>query len=276
MRPVVQLHLWAASRPFRALWAVVFAVSALSFFSVSNAQSEPDSWALEIFDKEYNEETGELLLSLKNGSTDLDITAFGVLIEVFTSDGRSHFQIHGEELIPGDGILPGELYELTIAISREDQPSSRFAGRTLELHYEIRSDATSYGNEALIRDIFASRSAHFLEHDKALRRLREERRLGDEASSILPFLREEAKRAVERQVVFTEPTEPEERQKREHASAAADVADLADQFKGFIEAGNPIDEALDQFEWVLQHLRDRFSDNIPREELERLGPAPIP
>lgn len=230
---------------------------------------QDETSALEITDKQYDEETGELLLVLRNRS-DVTVTAFAVSVVSADSTGRGPTRVQGEDQFLGDGIAPGTSFEMRVLLGFPGQAPSALSGRAVSLDHEIRSDNTSYGNTAAIDRLFESRAAYFVAVREALTRLQAaQKRLGLQRS-VLPLLQEETERGREARSAITDEYQArQEELDRPHLAAVASVGDLAEQTVERIEAGHPAEQAIADLETILEAQLDRASRNIRQEDLER-------
>ncbi len=248
----------------------VLTLAALVGFSATYAQElEDPNWpgrdedsALEFTDKRYNEETGELVLVLRNRS-DVTVTAFAVS-HVGSSGSTS---VWGEDRFPGDGIAPGASYEMKVALGGPHQSSSRFSGRAVRLDYEVRSDNTSYGNTAAVDEVFERRTAYFVELEVALARFRQE--YSGLPRSVLPLLREESERAKEARRALLDPQDRHTRRDRARLAAVASIGDLAGQAVEHIEADQIAEQVVAYLEQFLEDELARASKNVRLIDLER-------
>ncbi|MCP3997329.1 MAG: hypothetical protein GY722_20050 [bacterium] len=254
----------------------VLAFAALVGFSATYAQElevkplarpfQDEDSALEITDKQYNEETGELLLVLRNRS-DLTVTAFAVSLVSADPTGSGPTRVQGKDMFPGDGIAPGASYEMKVALGASGQSSSRFSARAVRLDHEIRSDNTSYGNRASIDRVFELRAAYFVELKEALTRLRQG--TSGLKRSALPLLREETELGKESRRALTDPQDRHTQRDRSRLAAVASIGDLTEQIVRRIEAGESAEQAVADLELFLENELARASRNIRRVDLER-------
>jgi hypothetical protein len=224
--------------------------------------------ALEIIDKKYNEETGDLLVVLRNRS-DVTVTAFSIAVVSADSTGSGTTRVQGEEMFPGDGIAAGASYELKVALGAPDELSSRFSARAVILNHEIRSDNTSYGNSASIDKYFERRTAYFVELKEALTRLRGEKGRSGIPGPVLPRIREEAARGKEARRALVDPQDQHTRRDRARLAAVASIGDMAEQAVKGIEAGQFVEQTVANLELFLETELAHASRNIRPVDLER-------
>ncbi len=255
--------------------AQVLAFASLMDFSATYAQElEDKNWtplqvedsALEITDKKYNEETGELLLELRNRS-DVTVTAFAVSLVSSDSTGSGTTTVLGEDRFPGDGIAPGASYEMKVALGDPRQYPSRFFGRAVKLDHEIRSDNTSYGNTAAIDRLFQRRAAYFVELEEALTRLRQV--TSGLPMSVLPLLRDETEKGKAARRALLDPQDRHIQQDRSRLAAVANIGDMAEQTVELIEAGQPAEQIVSHLETFFEKELARAAKNIRLVDLER-------
>lgn len=252
-------------------FTAVVGLSALHAEEHGGGKSEPprdEVPALEIIDKKYNEETGELLVVLRNRS-DVTVTAFSIAIVSADSTGSGTTKVRGEEMFPGDGIAAGASYELEVTLEAPDEPPSRFSARAVILNHEIRSDNTSYGNRASIDRYFEGRVAYFVELEEALTRLRGERGRSGISRPVLPLLREEAEKSKEARRALVDPQDQHTQRDRARLAAVASIGDMAAQAVKGIEAGQFVEQTLANLELFLETELAHASRNIRPVDLER-------
>ena len=144
------------------------------------AMPQDEGWALEITEREFARQSGILRVQVRNTHPLETVTAFGV-VAVHDSDGRGGTRIKAQEKLPGEGIAPGGMEEVTFRVLSEGEAAgeagSKYAATKIALHHEILSDTTSHGSDRdHIDQIFLKRAIHLEEAQKALERVRAARR----------------------------------------------------------------------------------------------------
>ncbi len=229
---------------------------------------QDDVPALEIVEKRYNEETGDLLVVVRNRG-DLAVTAFGIRTVDGGPEGDGSIGFHYQDMYIEGGIAPGTTYETQISLGDPTQfPSSRFAARSAKLDHEIRSDNTSYGNTEYIDMWFEQRAADFVEYEAALARLREER--SGLPKSVRPLLEEQTEDGQKARRVLLDPYNGREQRERARLSAIANVASMTEQIERSIENGERTEQ--EAVAWLEQYFEERLAiiaKNIRPIDLER-------
>ncbi len=251
------------------------ALAVLVGFSAAYAQEpenknrlpvQDEGFVLEITDKHYNEETGDLSLMLRNNS-DLTITAYGVSLVFSDREPRAPTGVSAKDMFPGDGIAPGASREHKIALGDPSQYSARYSARAVKLHHEIRSDNTSYGDTEFINNDFEQRTAYFVELERALTRLRRE--TSGIPKSVLPLLKEEAEEGKAARQFLTDPYNQRTQRDGSRLSAVASIGSLAGQTVKMIENGHPAEQAVAYLDQFLEDELANASRNIRPADLER-------
>lgn len=225
--------------------------------------------ALEISSKAYNEETGKLVLILKNRS-DLTITALGVVLVSSDSTGRGSTMLQAEEFFPGDGVAPRASYEMVLTLGTPGQTSPKFSARAALLHHEIRSDNSSYGHAATVDKLFQERAAYYVEYKAVLNRLRARKEAPDVSRPMLSFFEEEAERGEEARRDLLEDTRGQiSERERARLSAVASVSHIARQVFERVTAGLAGEELFAQMEDLFEQEMLNASRNIRPVDLER-------
>ncbi len=257
--------------------ASILALAAHVGFSATYAQAlgdkspaplQDEHWALEIADKKYNEETGKLVVVLRNRD-ELRVTACAVALVFSDSTGGGSTLVRGEEMYLGDGIAPGAFYEMEVELGPPGPAPPRFSARAVKLYYEIRSDNSSYGDTASIERLFETRAAYFVEFEKALARLREGKGPPALKKSVLPLLREETEKGKKALRALTDQQQDRYTQlDRPRLAAFASISNLTEQTLQRIEAGEPAEQVVSELEWVLEDQLARTAKNIRPADLE--------
>ena len=159
----------------RRCYAAAF-IASLIVTGASAEDSEPvqnAEWALEITEKSFDEETGDLSLQITNTHDYLAVTAFGVAMTYDRGDGGGSMQVQVRDLLPGDTLAPGAVHEMTFGLGgpKEESALSRYRAVQIVLHFEILADTTSRGNIVFIDELFARRAHEVIEAEAMLERL---------------------------------------------------------------------------------------------------------
>lgn len=265
-----QLRIKSGHGPFVGPKGVVAMVLALVLLvSPAGAGSNHDKgFVLEIVEKRYDEATGDLTVRVRNRSIDLWVTAFG-----FSRVGGGSRDISSWEKYITGGIAPGAYHESVVSLGETGDPSTAFTARSVKLHHEIRSDNTSFGDTEAIEMWFERRVASYVEHERALVRLREE--TGNQSASFRALAGDDIDtgREAQRRLLDTSISE-RGRSQRETArlSAIASVSDMLFQADRWIESGERTEQE------ALAYLKDYFerklailAENLRPIDLERYG-----
>ncbi len=231
-------------------------------------------WALEITEKEFDKDTGKLRVQITNTNDFLSVTAFGVAATYDRGGGRGGTRVRGEEMLLGEPLVPGAIFELTYNLSlREERErgNAKFAAVKAAVHYEILSDTTSRGNVVFIDEIFAKR-AHFLrEVEIQLTRLLTARRSSTSKSSLMEFWADESARRKEASDVLKKVNGRPSQTERYRSEAVFSLTDLSSQVQQRIAEGEPSEEILDKMEWVLRdHYLEPTSYGVRQQDLENI------
>lgn len=258
--------------------AAAFALfPALGHMQEAEAAPEETKWALEVAEKEVDWDTGRLRVLVRNTHEHETVTAFSVAAVFDSGDGRGSTHFMGKELLPGDGIAPGGVHEVTFklrAVNEGAEDAPKYAAAKVALHFEILSDTTSHGDPAFIEETFAIRAIELQEAENALTRLRAARRDSKHALSTsefwASFWRAESERRQEAAkfvgVTHFGPVGVEQRRQ----IAIHTYSELSQQFERRVAAGTALEESLDTQEWVLlEAFVQPYSAGVRPQDLEK-------
>ncbi len=222
---------------------------------------------LEIIDKQYDEEANAISFVLRNRS-DLAVTAFGIAFADAPARGGGT-GVSARDLYIFGGIAPGASYEMEIPLGDPiDDSSSRFTARSVTVHYEIRSDNTSYGNTEDVDTWFEHRAADFVECEAVLARLREA--TSGLPKSVRPFFKAEREAGQAARSILLDSYNGRDQRERARLSAIVSLAEITKQVEQRIETGRRSEqEAVALLQQLLEERLAINAKNIRPIDLER-------
>lgn len=232
---------------------------------------DPEEWTLQIVEKEFDPETGELHLVFENTSDSLTVTAFGVLMVRGEPDAAEKIERYATDLVFEGGIPPRGTYRYTNQHARPGK-IDRFAVIHAVMDHEILSDATSRGDETYIEYFFETRTFEAIEFGAAIERYRNARVEFIEKADLMAFLRREIARDQYDLPIVTSYRDKkrvsETERNRIHAIEA--VADQARQIEEHLLNGRDREEIVPVFTRLMEERYELLLSNLRESDLEEL------
>ena len=228
-------------------------------------------WAIEITEKGFDEETGDLSLEITNTHDYLAVTAFGVAMVYDRGDGGGSMQVQAMDLLLGDPLVPGAAREMTFGLGgpKHESASSRYQAVQVVLHFEILADATSRGNTVYIDEFFATRAHRVIETEAMLERLHAVRS-NPRDEVLAEFWANETQRRQEAHQFLRSTERNRPRRDLDRHGAIQGLTNLSVQIKQRIDSGESVDEMLGTLDVILrEYTLEPLSEGVRPQDLER-------